>query len=159
MRALMCYECVMTQNEYEHYRRRLDEQLASGIELLKAAHAQQVHALELVWKMTSSEEPVRAAMPAPAPTPPVAAPAPAPPSRRGTWELIQDIQAALPSLPEVFDRRAVIQALGYEPDRSSLYRILKEMAHEGVIVQVSIGEGRVPTTYRRAGTGHSPSNP
>lgn len=143
----------MTQNEYEHYLRRLDEQLASGIELLKAAHAQQVHALELVWRMTSSEAPVRAAVPAP--EAPVAAPAPAP--RRGTGELIHDIHAALPRLPEVFDRRAVIQALGYEPDRSSLFRALKELSHEGVLVQVSIGEGRVPTTYRRAGTEHSPA--
>ena len=145
----------MTQNEYEHYRRRLDEQLASGIELLKAAHAQQVHALELVWKMGS-----RATVPA---APGLAAPAapaqPSRPSRRKAWELIDDVHAALPRLPEVFDRRAVIQALGYEPDRSSLYRILKELAHEGVIVQVSIGEGRVPTTYRRVGTGHSPDNP
>src|SRR5688572_29535659 len=120
MHSLMCYERVMTQNEYEHYRRRLDEQLASGIELLKAAHAQQVHALELVWKMGSSEESVRAAVPAPAPEAPAAAAALAPaprPSRRGAWELIHDIENALPRLPEVFDRKAVIQALGYEPDR------------------------------------------
>ena len=158
----MCYECVMTHNEYEHYRRRLDEQLASGIELLKAAHAQQVHALELVWKMASSEEPVRAVPSAASPEAPAAAaapPQPSLPSRRGSWELLKDIQAAIPGLPEVFDRKAVIQALGYEPDRSSLYRILRDLANEGVIVQVSIGEGRVPTTYRRAGTGHSPANP
>ena len=153
----------MTQNEYEHYRRRLDEQLHSGIELLKAAHAQQVHALELVWKMGSSEEPVRAVASAPpAEATPVAPAAPAQPSRptrRGAWELTHDIKAALPRLPEVFDRKAVIQALGYDPDRSSLYRILRELAYEGVIIQVSIGEGRVPTTYRRAGTEHSPANP
>lgn len=152
----------MTQNEYEHYRRRLDEQLASGIELLKAAHAQQVHALELVWKMGSSEESVRATAPAPAPEAPAAAAAPAQPSRpsrRGAWALINDIEAALPRLPEVFDRRAVIQALGYEPDRGSLYRVLQELTHEGVIVQESIGGGRVPTTYRKTGTGHSPANP
>lgn len=158
----MCYECVMTHNEYEHYRRRLDEQLHSGIELLKAAHAQQVHALELVWKMGSSEEPVRAVASAPPQNAPLAAAAPAQPSRpsrRGAWELTDDVKAALPRLPEVFDRKAVIQALGYEPDRSSLYRILKDLAHEGIIVQMSIGEGRVPTTYRRAGTGHSPANP
>jgi hypothetical protein len=89
----------------------------------------------------------------------VAAAAPAQPSRRGAWELTNDIKAALPRLPEVFDRKAVIQALGYEPDRSSLYRVLKELAYEGVVIQVSIGEGRVPTTYRRAGTEHSPANP
>jgi hypothetical protein len=149
----------MTQNEYEHYRRRLDEQLASGIELLKAAHAQQVHALELVWKMGSSEEPVRAA--APAPEAPRAAAAPARPSRtarRKAWELINAIEDALPGLPEVFDRRAVIQALGYEPDRGSLYRALQELSYEGVIVQEEIGGGRVPTTYRKAATGHSPAN-
>jgi hypothetical protein len=155
-------KCAMTQNEYEHYRRRLDEQLASGIELLKAAHAQQVHALELVWKMGSSEEPLRVAASAPAPEAPAAATAPTQPSRtsrRGTWEVVHDIQAALPSLPEVFDRKAVIQALGYEPDRSSLYRILRELVRKGAIVQVSIGEGRVPTTYRKAGTEHSPAHP
>ena len=152
----------MTQNEYEHYRRRLDEQLASGIELLKAAHAQQVHALELVWKMGSSEESVRAATPAPVPQAPTAAAAPAQPprpSRRGAGELICAVEAALPSLPEVFDRKAVIQALGYEPDRGSLYRVLQELAEKGVIVKVSIGEGRVPTTYGKPGAGHSPAEP
>lgn len=150
----------MTQNEYEHYRRRLDEQLASGIELLKAAHAQQVHALELVWKMGSSEESVRAAAPAPAPQAPAATAAPAPrPSRRKAWELINAVEAALPGMPEVFDRRAVVQALGYEPDRGSLYRVLQELDREGVIAKEEIGGGRVPTTYRKKGTGHSPANP
>lgn len=149
----------MTQNEYEHYRRRLDEQLASGIELLKAAHAQQVHALELVWKMVSSEEALRAAAPPPAPEAPAAAAAPPQRSpRQGAQELISDVEAALPRLPEVFDRKDVIQALGYEPDRSSLYRVLQELAQKGVLVKVSIGEGRVPTTYSKTGTGHSPAD-
>ncbi len=145
----------MTQNEYEHYRRRLDEQLASGIELLKAAHAQQIHALELVWKMGSNEESVRAAAPAT-----TAAPAPPPrPLRRKAGELITAIEAALPGLPEVFDRSAVIQALGYEPDRGSLYRALQDLFFQGVIAQEEIGGGRVSTTYRKKGTGHSPANP
>lgn len=148
----------MTQNEYEHYRRRLDEQLASGIELLKAAHAQQIHALEMVWKMQSAEEPMRAAVPAPALEAPKAVP-PRPSRRRAAGELIDEIQAALPSLPEVFDRRAVIQALGYEPDRASLYRALQELFFGGVIARAEIGGGRVPTTYRKKGTGHSPANP
>jgi hypothetical protein len=149
----------MTQNEYEHYRRRLDEQLASGIELLKAAHAQQVHALELVWKMGSREEPGRATALAPGLEAPSAPAQPSRPSRRRAWELIDDIVDVLPRLPEVFDRGAVIQALGYEPDRSSLFRTLQELAHQGAIVQVSLGGGRTPTTYRRAGTEHSPANP
>lgn len=147
----------MTQNEYEHYRRRLDEQLASGIELLKAAHAQQIHALELVWKMQSAEEPMRAAVPAPAPEAPKAVPPR--PSRRQAGELIDEIEAVLPRLPEVFDRRVVIQALGYEPDRGSLYRALQELFFAGVIARAEIGGGRVPTTYRKKGTGHSPANP
>jgi hypothetical protein len=159
MRGLMCYERLMTHNEYEHYRRRLDEQLASGIELLKAAHAQQVHALELVWMMGRNEEAVRPVPSAPPAEAPVAAPQPSRPTRRGAWDLIHDIQAALPRLPEVFDRRAVIQALGYEPDRSSLYRVLQDLAHKGVLVKESIGEGRVPTTYRKAEPEHSPANP
>lgn len=149
----------MTHNEYEHYRRRLDEELASGIELLKAAHAQQVHALELVWKMGSREESGRATAPAPGLGAPAAPAQPSRPSRRRAWELIDDVVAVLPRLPEVFDRGAVIQALGYKPDRSSLFRVLQELVHQGAIVQVSLGAGRIPTTYRRAGTEHSPANP
>jgi hypothetical protein len=151
-------QCMfMTQNEYELYRRRLDEQLESGIELLKAAHEQQVRALEMVWTMGRSEEGVR---PAPSAVPakaPAALPPPSRPARRGAWELANDVEAALPGLPDVFNRNDVVRALGYEPDRASLYRVLQDLAHEGTIVQASIGGGRIPTTYRKTGTGHSPA--
>ncbi|HEV2852211.1 MAG TPA: hypothetical protein VHC97_05345 [Thermoanaerobaculia bacterium] len=149
----------MTQNEYEHYRQKLDEQLQSGIELLKAAHAQQIRALELVWTMGRNEEPVRTAalaVPEP-PTPPApAAPPPSPRrSRRGAWDLVNDIETALESVPEVFDRNDVLQALRYEPDRGSLYRALQELTQEGVLAVESPGGGRVTTKYRKTGTSHS----
>jgi hypothetical protein len=149
----------MTQNEYEHYKQKLDEQLQSGIELLKAAHAQQVRALELVWTMGRNEEPVRmAALAAPEPAPTVpATPAQSPRrSRRGAWDLVNDVEAALASVPEIFDRNDVLRALGYEPDRGSLYRALQELAREGIIAIESLGSGRVTTKYRKAGASHSP---
>ena len=48
----------MTHDEYVQRKQRLDEQLRGGIELLQAAHRQQVRALDLVW-MTSARRPTR----------------------------------------------------------------------------------------------------
>jgi hypothetical protein len=38
----------MTRDDYEERRKRMDEELRAGIELLQAAHAAQVRALDLV---------------------------------------------------------------------------------------------------------------
>ncbi len=138
----------MTQNEYEHYRQRLDEQLRAGIELLKTAHSQQVHALDLVWRMGRGEEP---GMPAPPAAGPAATPAPVPSKRRlPSRNLIGEIEELLPSLPPVFNRNDVEKALGAGVERSSLFRALRHLTWEGVLVQESIGGGRIPTRYRRA---------
>lgn len=151
----------MTQDEHEHYKHKLDEQLQAGIELLKAAHAQQVRALDLVWMMSRNEEPERTAVPAatkPSAVPATTAPAQAShPSRRGAWDLINDVERALASLPEVFDRNDVLQALGYDPGRGSLYRTLRELIQEGAIAVELPGRGRIPARYRK--TGGSPTQP
>jgi hypothetical protein len=62
-----------------------------------------------------------------------------------------DIRAALPRLPETFTRREVCEALGDEPDRGSLYRILQELTREGRLRVESTGTGQLPTTYRKTG--------
>lgn len=141
----------MTQSEYEHYRQRLDEQLGAGIELLKAAHSQQIHALELVWRMGRGEEPGIPAAPSDTPAPVAPPPPPAPSARRlSSRNLVGEIEELLPSLPEVFNRNDVQKALGAEVERSSLFRALRQLTWEGTLVQQSIGGGRIPTTYRRA---------
>lgn len=157
----------MTREEYEQRRRRLDEQLRAGIELLEAAHRQQVRALELVWMTTADEDlslpqdPPREAMASPTPrapevrqAPPTAEPVR--PRRRGPWELLGDVEDALGSLPEVFDRGHVLQALGYEPDRGSLYRVLQQLIQNGVLSLQERGAGKRPAQYRKTGASASP---
>jgi hypothetical protein len=148
----------MTREQYEQRKRRLDEQLREGVELLGAAHRQQVRALELVWSMDAEEtlssrapavetEGGRESMGAPAPSR----------IRRGPGELESAVEAVLGSLPEVFDRNDVCRAIGYEPDRGSLYRILEDLRQAGRISVQQLGSGRVPTRYRKSGALHSPS--
>lgn len=136
----------MRRDEYEQRKQRLETQLREGIALLESAHRQQLRALELVWMTTAEEDLALGA--APAAAVPVA---PAPPSRRTPWEIIQDLAAALPKVPEVFDRNRLHEALGYEPDRSSLHRILQQLVGNGNLKVERPGRGRVPTAYRKTG--------
>ncbi len=153
----------MTRDEYETRKRRLDEQLRAGVELLEAAHRYQVRALDLVWTMTTAEELISFPLPPaegiPRPEPqPAAAPAPAPapppkPRRRGDWELQNEVEAALARVPDVFDRNDICQALGYDPDRATLYRALLLLTEKGLTVIEARGDGRRPTRYRKTGRG------
>jgi hypothetical protein len=151
----------MTREQYEQRKQRLDEQLRSGIELLEAAHRQQVRALELVWSMSAEETlpsrvpPVETASPSDGPVSP--APVPSRPQRRGAGELVDEVEATLRNVPDKFDRSDVCQALGYEPDRASLYRVLKKLTEAGTVSVVKFGSGRVPTIYVKTGTSDSPS--
>ncbi|HSS51987.1 MAG TPA: hypothetical protein VLX28_23850 [Thermoanaerobaculia bacterium] len=148
----------MTRDEYEHRKQRLDEELREGMELLATAHRHQLRALELVWAATGGDgmtipPPVLApaglnpgprAVPAPAAAPPQ-------PRRRGPWELLDDIEAALPKLPDVFDRNDICRALGYEPDRGSLYRTVQLLTQDGLLAVKQRGAGKTPTSYRKTG--------
>jgi hypothetical protein len=156
----------MTREEYEDRKRRLDEQLRAGVELLEAAHRQQVRALDLVWMATTEEaveipRPAAAEVPRPGPQP--AAPAPAPPApppkprRREPGELRDEVAAALAQVPDVFDRNDLCRALGYPPDRGSLYRALMELVSEGVIAIEKRGEGKRKSLYKRLGPATPPA--
>jgi hypothetical protein len=148
----------MTHDEYEQRTRRLEEELRVGIELLETAHRHQLRALQLVGAATGAERveispPVVAATGATAspaapclPAPPVAPP---PPTRRGAWQLYADVQTALAAVPDVFNRNDVCRALGYEPDRGSLYRTFQELKAENVIAIEQEGSGKWPTHYRK----------
>lgn len=142
----------MTQREYEHRKRLLDEQLQAGIELLEAAHRQQRRALDLVW-MTTAEGDVAQGfvVPALAAAPPRDREAPRPPVkrvRRPPGELQAEVEAALERLPERFNRNDLLALLDGEPDRSSLFRVLQEMTDAGRLRVEVRGEGRSPTRYR-----------
>ena len=64
---------AMTHNQYEQHKRRLEEQLRAGIQLLEAAYQAQIRALELVWTLqveAGEAAPFISPEPAPAPSPP-----------------------------------------------------------------------------------------
>lgn len=146
----------MKRQEFELRKERLDEQLREGIELLQAAHRQQVRALELVFQMVSNENlgsPAALAGPAAAPS----APEPPPPVSQ-TWdELLSEIEEALARVPETFDRNDVCRVLGYEPNRNRLYKALRRLEEEGVISAKFRGDGQRAARYRKTGAGGAPA--
>jgi hypothetical protein len=143
----------MTRDDYEQQKRRLEEQLRAGVELLEAAFRHQLRALDLVWAATGGEPvpvpriPAVPLVPA-APVPP----APPPPARRRAGQLYDEIHDVLGIVPEVFDRRDICRALGYEPDRGSLYRELEILVQEGALAVKSQGTGNQPKRYRKIGS-------
>jgi hypothetical protein len=152
---------IAHKHDYEQHKRRLEEQLRAGIQLLESAYQAQVRALDLVWMLQSEEDGAEATSSAPAaPAPAPAKPEPAPPSRprhRTAAEVEYSLRDVLPGLPELFTRGDVCKALGYEPDRGTLYRILQELVQEGSVHVESVGSGRNATVYRRAGATDLPS--
>lgn len=155
----------MTREEYEQRKRRLEEQFRTGVELLEVGFREQMRALELVWKAQSGEGAASASPSVLERAAPVArreeassGSAPVVPQRRrrGAGELREEVWTALETLPEVFDRNQVCQVLGYQPDRSSLFRILRQLTYEGVLARESFGAGRVTTKYRKTGAAPSP---
>lgn len=150
----------MTQTEYEQSRRRLEEQRRAGVELVERAYEAQIRALELVWMLQGGAATlplpagaVAAAPPPPAPLPPAASPLK--PSHKLGAEVMADVQATLPELPEVFTQQDLCQALGYQPDRAVLYRVLRTLLRDEALLVESYGFRRRPTRYRKAGAGHS----
>lgn len=153
---------AVTREQYNLHKRRLEEQLQAGIQLLESAYQAQIRALDLVWMLHAEEAGVEvtgaaaAAAPAPAtqaPTPPAASP---PPRRRMPGEVSEEVLAVLPRLPELFTRGDVCEALGYEPDRAVLYRVLQELRQEGHIDIKSPGAGQRATVYRQLGASDPP---
>jgi hypothetical protein len=142
--------CNMTADEFEQRKLHLEEELRAGVELLETAFRHQLRALELVRAATGGEIP-EVPRPTTRPEAPVlrapAAPARAP--RLGTGVLLDDVRTALAGLSGDFDRNAVCAALGYEPERSSLYRILQGLVTAGQLSLARPGSGKVPTLYRK----------
>jgi len=141
----------MTREEYERRKRRIEEETRTAVELVEAGGRVQLRALELVW-MTSGEDSLDAPfLPPPAGAPDVPETVPARPApRRSVAEIEQDVRAALAQCPETFERRDIIDALGYEPDRSTLYRVLRDLSREGTLTVSTPGAGQRGTRYQRS---------
>lgn len=155
---------IVTHDEYERSKARLEEQRRAGIELVETAYHAQVRALDLVWMLQGEEADAGRGMVSAAGGSAVSAPAkkkPSPPverpRRRRAPEVDDDVREAFSRLPERFTRREVCEALGYEPDRGALYRTLGGLTQEGHLRVESIGGGRKGTVYRKTGGGDSPS--
>jgi hypothetical protein len=138
----------MTREDYEEQKRRLAEQHGALLEMVETAHQFQLRALEIVWRMMSGEGSAESLLPRPAAAAP---PPPAPPAkqRQKAGELYRHVVAALPGLPEPFTQADVCKAIGYTPDRGSLYRALQDLRLEKRLVVQSGGSGNRPSRYRR----------
>ena len=136
----------MTDEEYQRRKRHLEEQLRQGTELLQAAFRE---ALELVWLAAADKDAVlpRAASegttsPSPQPVTPAR-----PRQKRG--QLWKDIDAVLDQLPEVFDRDDLVKALGYEPDRSALHRVMSVLRRQEIITLKAYSVGKIPARWEK----------
>jgi hypothetical protein len=123
----------MTREEYEERRRRLDDELRAGQELLEASHRAQVRALELHWEAEQGS----------------AAPPPEKRPRRPALELYEAVLERLDDLPEVFTKEDLCQALGETPDRRALHRVMTDLTRDGWVRIEERGAGRIPSSYRR----------
>jgi len=152
----------MQQGEYERRRRALEEQCLADLELVRSAYQAKIRALETLWLISPEVSilpaspppllPAETSLPGEAPSSSVpAVPAVAPPApatvRRG--QARAEIEAALSSLPEVFDKQDIVRALGYEPSRPTLNRAFEHLLRGGRIVIEKGSLGNTPSVYRR----------
>jgi hypothetical protein len=79
-------------------------------------------------------------------------PAPTPAKRRGTYELLEKIEAALPSLPVVFDYHDLCRVLGVELDRGAVRRNLQLLVEEEILAKEGTSSGRFRLLYRKLAT-------
>ena len=141
----------MNRAEYQRLRRQLDEELRAGIDLLQAGYRAKVEDLDAKWgepvlEESPPSEPEVAAPPAPEPAAPAAEPRS---KRRREGEVESDIEAALDKVGDVFLKRELCRALGYEPPRTSFYRALAQLERDGIIKLESPGVGRRAGLYRK----------
>ncbi|HEX9942471.1 MAG TPA: hypothetical protein VGG03_10670 [Thermoanaerobaculia bacterium] len=151
----------MNQVEYERRKRAIEEQYLVDLELIRAAYQARLRALEtLRLAPAAADRPdARSEAPASAETQ-NAAPDPdetlasaaetqneTPVSRRG--DVLYQILATFPHLPDDFDKADVVRLLGYEPTRGTLHRAWDRLREENKIVISRYTDGRRPTRFRK----------
>ena len=149
----------MDRQEFLRRRRALEELYQTDLRLLRAAHEARVRSLEALWLSLDADDAAlpapstillsaAAAEPASSPSPTLALPEPVEVTARNP-DLRAALEEILPALPLVFEKKDVVQALGWAPSRSSLHRVLSDMAVDGLLAFESYSQGRTPSLYRR----------
>lgn len=145
----------MTREEYEKRLRALEAQLEADIAMVRAGHEARVRSLESLWQAAKAGD-GKAAVPAAAPAPPAAISETA----RPPGATYGDLLAALPRLPEVFDKRDVVRALGYKPPYTTLARTLEYLKESGEIAEDGgLGYRRTFRKVAREGDGGEGGSP
>jgi hypothetical protein len=148
-------------SDYQRFRKHLEEQLRADVELLYEGYRAKLRAYEMVahmrgdldgeaWPPLELARSLPPSRPAQLAAAPADSPQPAPPRGRGkAYELFNAIFDLLPTLPEAFDRRDLVRALGYEPRRTTLHGTMELLAEDGLIEVVQHGIGKRLTRYRQ----------
>lgn len=136
----------MTEEEYQRRKRHLEEQLRQGTELVQAAFRE---ALELVWLAAADKNAALPTAPGPVKTSPSPQPAAPARPRLKPGQLWKEVDAVLDQLPEVFDRNDLVKALGYEPDRSALYRVMSGLRRREIITLKASNVGKIPARWQK----------
>ena len=148
-------------SDYEVYRQRLEEQLRADMELLYEAYRAKLRAYETVVRTRAeigagpwpSPDLSLSLPPAPGPQetppPPAAQAVPRKRPRKKAFSVIEAVEGVLGQMDEVFDRNDLIRALGFEPNRATLHRVLEELMAAGLLTIEELGSGKRPTSYRK----------
>ncbi|MEA2560116.1 MAG: hypothetical protein QOH06_1620 [Acidobacteriota bacterium] len=142
----------MTREEYEERRRAFEEQHRADVALMNAAQEARIRSLDRLWQEAlDGERPAGSPIqPAPGHSPAQApAPAPAPKPMRPRNSVINDLEEALPQLPQIFDRQDIVRALGYKPAPTTLFSALNRLRQEGAIAPENYSEGGTKVRYRK----------
>jgi hypothetical protein len=148
----------MPRDDFERYRKRLEEQLRADIGLLYKGYLAKLRAYQAVDRLRGEVEVALPPVPAIVlhlPAAPSAAarrgtpPPPQPPQRSGSHAVLEALEAALPRLPEEFDRADVLAVLDFEPRRSTLVEALNTLEREGVLLRTREAAGRHPAQFRK----------
>ncbi len=139
----------MNREEYEVRRQALEEQHRADAALLNAAHGLRLRSLERLWRGAVEGEQDAVAPDTAVREPIPVAPEPAPAPMRARYAVVNDLEAAFPNLPEEFDRKDIIRALGYAPPRTTLLRALNLFREQGLITIVAYSPGGMTTSYRK----------
>jgi hypothetical protein len=79
--------------------------------------------------------------------------------KHGEDRVQNDVATLFWRLPASFTRSEVCEVLGYEPDRTLLYRALRELVREGHLAVEEHGSGQRATLYRKTTQPDSPPPP
>jgi hypothetical protein len=139
----------MTQSEYERRRRLLEEQLQAALDMVRSGYEIAFRALEELREERAAGERNGAKAAAGTTRPASAQPRH---SRLPINQWQDDLESALPTLPEVFTKADLVRALGYQPARGTLLRIFDKLLLERRITVVKASDGGKPTTYRKVPT-------